>query len=108
MLIRLTTTISVSLQTQVQMPTPTLVCAMIVVLMLRLLISGNIATYPTLNIYPNPFVDGASAADPSNGFQHRHRASTEPSPIGLLQPSGSFVHHGYVVCCPSSGIIDSI
>ena len=60
------------------------------------------AGYPTLNIYPQTFVDGASPYS-------LHSSSTSPtdSPpavwtstpkitVGLLQPSSGLTHHGWV------------
>ncbi|KAF8904393.1 hypothetical protein CPB84DRAFT_1772928 [Gymnopilus junonius] len=51
------------------------------------------ASYPTFDLYPLPFFTDNGTVNPdSHNFSHYSRQS---SPVGLLQPSKSFVHHGY-------------
>jgi len=49
-------------------------------------------SYPTFDLYPLPFfTDNGTVNTDSHNFSQYSRQS---SPVGLLQPSKSFVHHG--------------
>ncbi|KAJ7128897.1 hypothetical protein C8R43DRAFT_1026276 [Mycena crocata] len=50
---------------------------------------------PTFNLYPLPFFSADGTVDPnSHNFAH-YAAQQPPSPpVGLLQPSSAFTHHG--------------
>ncbi|KAF8891727.1 hypothetical protein BD779DRAFT_143700 [Infundibulicybe gibba] len=48
--------------------------------------------YPSFNIYPLPFFGDDGLVDP-NSHNFAHYAAQTP-PVGLIQPSSSFAHHG--------------
>ncbi|PPQ89521.1 hypothetical protein CVT25_012193 [Psilocybe cyanescens] len=51
--------------------------------------------YPTFDIYPLPFFSNDGTVDPnSHNFSYYSRQASN-SQVGLLQPSKTFVHHGY-------------
>ncbi|KAJ7287373.1 hypothetical protein C8J57DRAFT_1283719 [Mycena rebaudengoi] len=74
--------------------------------------SSNASPYPTFNLYPLPFFTADGTVDP-NSHNFAHLAAQPPSPpIGLLQPSSAFSHHGTgcsqipklkVACAPGLG-----
>ncbi|CAK5281367.1 unnamed protein product [Mycena citricolor] len=50
--------------------------------------------YPAFDLYPLPFFGADGNVDP-NSHSYAHYAQQPPSPpVGLLQPSSSFSHHG--------------
>ncbi|KAF7375976.1 hypothetical protein MSAN_00012200 [Mycena sanguinolenta] len=57
--------------------------------------SSSSPAYPTFDLYPLPFFGPDGNVDPnSHSFAH-YAAQQPPSPpVGLLQPSGAFTHHG--------------
>jgi len=56
--------------------------------------NGSPACYPTFDIYPLPFFSNEGSVNTkSHEYSHYTRFPSTP-PVGLLQPSGSFVHHG--------------
>ena len=55
---------------------------------------GSSPAYPTFDIYPMPFFNSSGSVN-TNSHNYAHYATQPPSPpIGLLQPSSSFAHHG--------------
>ncbi|KAG6862323.1 hypothetical protein C0995_016021 [Termitomyces sp. Mi166 len=55
----------------------------------------HLVAYPTFDLYPLPFFNSEGSVDP-NSHSYAHYATQSPStpPVGLLQPSSSFAHHG--------------
>ncbi|KAF8813655.1 hypothetical protein BYT27DRAFT_7157339 [Phlegmacium glaucopus] len=53
-------------------------------------ISG-IATYPSFDLYPVPFFHNIGMVDPNSD---NSALPPNSSPVGLLQPSSPFIHHG--------------
>ncbi|KAJ7668414.1 hypothetical protein DFH06DRAFT_1181616 [Mycena polygramma] len=55
---------------------------------------SSTSPYPTFDLYPLPFFGADGNVDP-NSHNFAHYAAQPPSPpVGLLQPSGAFAHHG--------------
>ncbi|THH20789.1 hypothetical protein EW146_g644 [Bondarzewia mesenterica] len=60
---------------------------------------SNSASYPSFNIYPNPFFGGPGGTVDTNS--HNFSRYTSPPPqlpqraVGLLEPKNSFAHHGH-------------
>ncbi|KAK7057411.1 hypothetical protein R3P38DRAFT_2840801 [Favolaschia claudopus] len=57
--------------------------------------SATATSYPAFNLYPLPFFgpDGSVNTN-SHSFAHYSARQTPSPPVGLLQPSSSFSHHG--------------
>ncbi|KAJ7755721.1 hypothetical protein DFH07DRAFT_488365 [Mycena maculata] len=57
---------------------------------------SSASPYPTFNLYPLPFFTPDGTVDPnSHNFAHYAAVQQLPStPVGLLQPSSAFSHHG--------------
>jgi len=55
----------------------------------------NSSAYPTFDLYPLPFFNSEGSVNP-NSHNYAHYATQPPTtpPVGLLQPSSSFAHHG--------------
>ncbi|KAH0589289.1 hypothetical protein H2248_005051 [Termitomyces sp. 'cryptogamus'] len=56
---------------------------------------SNFPAYPTFDLYPLPFFNSEGSVDPnSHSYAHYATKSASTPPVGLLQPSSSFAHHG--------------
>ncbi|KAF8070312.1 hypothetical protein FPV67DRAFT_1561170 [Lyophyllum atratum] len=55
----------------------------------------NSPAYPSFDLYPLPFFNSEGSVNP-NSHNYAHYATQSPTtpPVGLLQPTGSFAHHG--------------
>ncbi|RDB25326.1 hypothetical protein Hypma_008053 [Hypsizygus marmoreus] len=57
--------------------------------------STNSPAYPSFDLYPMPFFSSEGSVN-TNSHNYAHYATHSPKtpPIGLLQPTSAFVHHG--------------
>ncbi|KAJ7647517.1 hypothetical protein FB45DRAFT_893645 [Roridomyces roridus] len=57
--------------------------------------SSTESPYPTFNLYPLPFFTPDGSVNPnSHNFAHYAVQQPPSPPVGLIQPSSGFTHHG--------------